>query len=59
MKIGSKARVRMGATGTVKTGTIVYVHPKRRFCVEDVELPFGKHVRETVYPIYRRSKIKS
>ena len=49
----------MGATGTVKTGTIVYVHPKRRFCVADVELPFGKHVRETVYPIYRRSKIKS
>lgn len=59
MKIGSKVRLHMGATGTVKTGTIIYVHPERRFCVADVELPFGMHVRETVYPIYRRSKVKN
>lgn len=56
MKIGERHRVKplFGASDerfvpTLKIGTIIYVHPKRRFAVLEFEFLNGKG-RETFFP---------
>jgi len=38
-----------------KTGTVIYIHPKRRFYVVEFELAPGKFARESYYFPNRRA----
>ena len=35
--------------GTTKTGTVVYIHPLRRFYVVDFEMDPDRHIRESYF----------
>lgn len=53
-KVNRKIRVYDASRGplpveTVTPGTVIYIHPEHRFYVIEVEMPAGRHFRETMY----------